>query len=78
VSHVVRGKRIDIGSQFYDVITSMQEGLIDYVATIRELNQEELKIINKLQKNGKSIKKCCGKVRKTKLVCNRKLIWRKP
>jgi hypothetical protein len=42
MSHVVRETRTYIGSQFYDVLTSMQEGLIDYVAANRKLKDKLL------------------------------------
>jgi len=42
MSHVVRETRTDNGSQFYDVLTSMQERLIDYVATNRKLKDKLL------------------------------------
>jgi len=42
MSHVIRETRTDIGSQFYDVLTSMQEGLVVYVAANRKLNDKLL------------------------------------
>jgi hypothetical protein len=42
MSHVVRETTTDNGSQFYDVISSMQERLIDYVATNTKLKDKLL------------------------------------
>jgi len=36
VSHVIKETREDIGLQFYDVFTSIQRGLIDYVVAIKK------------------------------------------
>jgi hypothetical protein len=36
MSHVIKETREDIGLQFYDVFTSIQRGLIDYVAAIKK------------------------------------------